>query len=86
MPRKKHKPEEIVAKLRQVDVLVSQGQSQADAVRSIGVNEVTYLLGCPASSSPLRADVRRYRARWIVRARNRVAPHDMRARSRILLG
>jgi hypothetical protein len=25
MPQKKHKPEEIVAKLRQVDVLVSQG-------------------------------------------------------------
>ena len=42
MPRKRHKPEEIVAKLRQVDVLVSQGQSQADAVRSIGVTEVTY--------------------------------------------
>jgi hypothetical protein len=35
MPRKKHKPEEIVAKLRQVDVLVSQGLSQADAVRSM---------------------------------------------------
>jgi hypothetical protein len=35
MPRKRHKPEEIVAKLRQVDVLVSQGQSVADAVRSI---------------------------------------------------
>ena len=42
MPRKRHKPEEIVAKLRQVDVLVSQGQSVADAVRSIGVSEVTY--------------------------------------------
>src|SRR5215208_7202583 len=42
MPRKRHKPEEIVAKLRQVDVLVSQGQSVADAVRSIGVTEVTY--------------------------------------------
>ena len=41
-PRKRHKPEEIVAKLRQVDVLVSQGQSVADAVRSIGVTEVTY--------------------------------------------
>jgi putative transposase len=41
MPRKRHKPEEIVAKLRQVDVLVSQGQSVADAVRSIGVTEVT---------------------------------------------
>ncbi len=42
MPKKRHKPEEIVAKLRQVDVLVSQGQSLADAVRSIGVTEVTY--------------------------------------------
>ena len=42
MPKKRHKPEEIVAKLRQVDVLVSQGQSLADAVRSIGVNDVTY--------------------------------------------
>src|SRR5829696_7618553 len=44
MPRKRHKPEEIVAKLRQVDVLVSQGQSVADAVRSIGVTEVTLWL------------------------------------------
>ena len=42
MPRKRHKPEEIVAKLRQVDVLTSQGQTVADAVRSIGVTEVTY--------------------------------------------
>ena len=42
MPRKQYKPEEIVAKLRQVDVLVSQGQSVAAAVRSIGVTEVTY--------------------------------------------
>src|ERR1700681_3861610 len=42
MPTKRHKPEEIVAKLWQVDVLVSQGQSVADAVRQIGVTEVTY--------------------------------------------
>jgi putative transposase len=42
MPRKHYKPEEIVAKLRQVDVLVSQGRSVVDAVRSIGVTEVTY--------------------------------------------
>jgi putative transposase len=42
MPIKRHKPEEIVTKLRQVDVLVSQGQSVADSVRSIGVTEVTY--------------------------------------------
>ena len=42
MSRKRHKPEEIVSKLRQVDVLVSQGRSVADAIRSIGVTEVTY--------------------------------------------
>ena len=37
---KRHKPEEIITKLRQVDVLVSQGSSVADAIRSIGVTEV----------------------------------------------
>ena len=42
MPRRKFKPEEIVAKLRQVDVLVSQGQNMADAIRQIGVSEVTF--------------------------------------------
>ena len=42
MPRKSYKPEEIVAKLRQVDVLTSQGQSVTEAIRSIGVSEVTY--------------------------------------------
>ena len=42
MPQKKHKPEEMVAKLRQVDVLVSQGQSVAEAVRSISVTQFTY--------------------------------------------
>jgi len=35
MPRKSYKPEEIVAKLRQVDVLASQGQSIAEAIRSL---------------------------------------------------
>src|SRR3954447_17509246 len=41
MSRKRHKPEEIVSKLRQVDVLVAQGTPVADAVRSIGVTEVS---------------------------------------------
>jgi hypothetical protein len=42
MARKRHKPEEIVAKLRQVDVLTAQGQSIAEAVRTIAVTETTY--------------------------------------------
>ena len=42
MARKRHTAEEIVAKLRHVDVLTSQGRPVAEAVRSIGVTEVTY--------------------------------------------
>ncbi len=42
MARKRHKPEENVAKLRQADVLISQGKSVVNAVRAIGVTEVTY--------------------------------------------
>ena len=42
MPRKRHKAEEIVAKLRQVDVLTAQGTPIVDAIRQIGVTEVTY--------------------------------------------
>ena len=42
MGKKRHKPEEVVAKLRQVDVLLSQGKTVAEAIRSIGVTEVTY--------------------------------------------
>jgi putative transposase len=42
MAKKGHKPEEAVAKLRQVDVLVSQGRSVAEAIRATGVTEVTY--------------------------------------------
>ena len=33
--------QEIVAKLRQVKVLISQWQTMADAIRQIGVSEVT---------------------------------------------
>lgn len=42
MSQKKHKPEEIVAGLRAVDVLLSQGRSVAEAVRTIGVTQFTY--------------------------------------------
>ena len=42
MPQKKHKPEEIVAKLRQVDVLLSQGRPVTEAIRTISVTPFTY--------------------------------------------
>ena len=40
--RKTHTPEEIVAKLRQVEVLAAQGKPVAEAVRAIGVTEATF--------------------------------------------
>ncbi len=42
MPKKKHTPEEIISKLRQVGVLIAQGQSIATAVKGIGVSEQCY--------------------------------------------
>ena len=42
MSKKRHKPEEIVAKLRQVEVLTAQGRTVAEAIRLIGVTEVTF--------------------------------------------
>ena len=42
MSRKRHTAEEIVAKLRQVEVLTAQGRTVAEAIRSIGVTEVTF--------------------------------------------
>ncbi len=40
--QKRHCPEEIVAKLLQVDVLTGQGKSIAEAIRAIAVTEPTY--------------------------------------------
>ena len=39
---KQYKPEVIVTKLRQVEVLVGQGMARIDAVRQISVIEKTY--------------------------------------------
>jgi hypothetical protein len=42
MPRRTYKPEEIVAKLRQVDVLVAQGKALGESIGTIGVTDTTY--------------------------------------------
>ena len=44
MPKKRYKSEEIVVKLRQVDVHLSQGISATDAIRQIGVSNIAYYL------------------------------------------
>ena len=42
MSNKRHKPEEIVAELRQVEVLVGRGMSRIDAIREVSITEQTY--------------------------------------------
>ena len=42
----RHKPEEIVTKLRQVEVLVGQEMARIDAIRQIGITEQTYYRWC----------------------------------------
>jgi lipoprotein-anchoring transpeptidase ErfK/SrfK len=42
MPRKGHKPEDVTAKLQQVDVLVAQGRGILDATRQVGISESRY--------------------------------------------
>jgi putative transposase len=42
MSKKRHTAEEIVIKLRQADVLTARGRTATEAIRSIGVTEVTY--------------------------------------------
>ena len=42
MPRKGFRPGEIIAKLREADVLLGQGKKVAEVVKALGVSEVTY--------------------------------------------
>ena len=42
MPRKRFKTEEIIQKLREAEVHLSQGQNVAEACRQIGVTDQTY--------------------------------------------
>ena len=42
MANKRHKPEEIVTKLRQVEVLVGRGMARIDAIREVRITEQTF--------------------------------------------
>ncbi len=44
MAKKRHKPEEIVTKLRQIDILIGQGMARIDTIREVRIVERTYLL------------------------------------------
>jgi transposase-like protein len=77
MPRERHTGEEIVAKLRQVDVLTAQGRPVAEAVRAIGVTEVTYYRWRSEYGGLKGDQVKRLRALEAENARLRRAVSDL---------
>ena len=42
MPKKRYRPEDIIAKLREADILISQGKTVAETIKHLGVSDVTY--------------------------------------------
>jgi len=42
MPKKRYRPEEIIGKLREADVLISQGKKVVEVIKALGVTDVTY--------------------------------------------
>jgi len=42
MPKKRYRPEEIISKLREADVLISQGKKVVEVIKVLGVTDVTY--------------------------------------------
>ena len=42
MARRYYRPEEIIAKLREAEILLAQGMKVPDVVRELGIHQVTY--------------------------------------------
>jgi transposase-like protein len=42
MAKKRYRPEEIIAKLREAEVLLAQGRKVSEVVKAIGIHEITY--------------------------------------------
>ena len=69
MPKKTYRPEEIIAKLRQAEVLLGEGKKLPEVVKALGVHEVTYYLwrkeygGLKVSQAKRLKDLERENAR-----------------------
>jgi putative transposase len=81
---KRHKPEEIIAKLRQVEVMTGQGTSMGDAIRSIGVTEVTYYRWRSEYGGMKLDQVKRLKELEVENARLRKAVSDLTLDKQIL--
>jgi transposase-like protein len=77
MAGKQDKPEEIVSKLRQVEVLQGQGMTIADAVRQIGVTQQTFYRWRKQYGSMNRTQLKRLKELEKENARLRRAVSDL---------
>ncbi len=77
MAGKRDKPEEIVSKLRQVEVLQGQGMPVAQAVRQIGVTEQTYYRWRKQYGGMSRGQLRRLKELEVENQRLRRAVSDL---------
>jgi putative transposase len=77
MAGKRDKPEEIVSKLRQVEVLQGQGMPVAQAVRQIGVTEQTYYRWRKQYGGMSRDQLRRLKELEVENQRLRRAVSDL---------
>ena len=84
MGQKHHKPEEIVAKLRQVEVLTGQGRSISEAVRVIAVSEQTYFRWRSEYGGLKTDQLKRLKALEVENARLRRAVSDLTVEKLIL--
>ena len=86
MGKKRHTAEEIVVKLRQVDVLTGQGRTVAEAIRQIGVTEVTYYRWRSEYGGLKSDQIKRLKELEMENARLRRAVSDLTLEKLILCG
>jgi putative transposase len=77
MAGRRHKPEEIAAKLRKVELLTDRGQSIAEAVKTIDIAQTTYFRWRAEFSGLTRSQTRRLKELELENARLRLAVSNL---------
>ena len=77
MARKRYSPEEIIGRLREAEVALSEGATVAEVCRRIGVTEVTYYRWRKEYGGMRVEQARRLKALEVENARLRKAVSDL---------
>ncbi len=85
MPRKKHSVEQIIHKLREAEVLLSQGKAVAEVCRSLGITEQTYYRWRKEYGGLKMVQVKRLKELEVENSRLRKAVADLTLDKQILL-